>query len=108
MLLAPFVGAFVGALAMPGYYWTEWRIYFSSEALAFLTLPPALLSWLTPPLMQTRRSSRSWLEVATVTVASFPGGCPFLLVLENGSSSAALFSRPLPSLGGPPVWFHRR
>jgi PAS domain S-box-containing protein len=45
VLLAPFTAAFVGAFAGSGSYWTSWRISFFSEALAFLTLLPAILGW---------------------------------------------------------------
>ncbi|HTC42930.1 MAG TPA: MASE1 domain-containing protein, partial [Candidatus Acidoferrales bacterium] len=45
VILAPAVGAFVGALAVPGSYWANWRTSFFSEALGFLTLMPAILSW---------------------------------------------------------------
>ena len=45
VLLAPCVAAFVSARGIPGDYWTSWRISFLSEVLAFITLPPAILSW---------------------------------------------------------------
>jgi two-component system sensor histidine kinase UhpB len=47
VLLGPFVSAFFVALAVPGSYVVNWRIWFFSQALAFLTLPPAILSWAT-------------------------------------------------------------
>ena len=45
VILAPAVGALVGAFAVPGSYWANWRTSFFSEALGFLTLMPAILSW---------------------------------------------------------------
>jgi PAS domain S-box-containing protein len=45
VILAPAIGAIVGALAFPGSYWTNWRTSFFSEALGFLTLMPAILGW---------------------------------------------------------------
>jgi PAS domain S-box-containing protein len=45
VLLAPFVGAFFGALSSPGNYWVTWKVAFFSEALGFLTLMPAILGW---------------------------------------------------------------
>ena len=47
VVLAPALSAFVGAL--PGgaqSYWFYWRAWFLSEALAFLMLAPAILSWI--------------------------------------------------------------
>lgn len=45
VFLGPFVSAFVVPLAVPGAYLANWRIWFFSQTLAFLTLPPAILSW---------------------------------------------------------------
>jgi signal transduction histidine kinase len=47
VLLGPLVSAFVVALVIPGPYGVNWRIWFFSQALAFLTLTPAILSWAT-------------------------------------------------------------
>src|SRR5215831_2299189 len=47
VLLGPFVSAFVVALAIPGSYVVNWRIWFFSQTLAFLTVTPAILSWAT-------------------------------------------------------------
>src|SRR5277367_225918 len=43
--LGPLVGAFIGANAPSGSYAVNWRVWFFSEMLAFLTLTPAILSW---------------------------------------------------------------
>jgi signal transduction histidine kinase len=45
VFLGPFVSAFVVAPAAAGSYLVNWRIWFFSQTLAFLTLPPAILSW---------------------------------------------------------------
>ena len=63
VLLAPFVGAFVAGVAIPGHYWTQWRISFFGEALAFLIVTPTFLGWLSPPSTPTRQSAGSRLEV---------------------------------------------
>jgi PAS domain S-box-containing protein len=47
VVFAPFVSAFLGAI--PGgveSYWFYWRVWFLSEALAFLVLAPAILTWI--------------------------------------------------------------
>jgi signal transduction histidine kinase len=47
VVLAPLTSAFVGALAGAGSsYWFYWRVWLLSEALAYLTLAPAILTWL--------------------------------------------------------------
>src|SRR5215471_13332369 len=47
VLLGPLVSGLIVALAIPGSYVVNWRIWFFSQALAFLTLTPAILSWAT-------------------------------------------------------------
>lgn len=48
VVLAPLTAAFVGGFAgVGGSYWFFWRVWFLSEALAGLTLAPALLAWIT-------------------------------------------------------------
>ena len=57
IVLAPFAGAFLSAHGIGRDYWTSWKIVFLSEVLAFITLAPALLSWLSegPGLMRKSR-----------------------------------------------------
>lgn len=45
VFLGPFVSGFVVSVAIPGAYWVNWRIWLFSQALAFLTLTPAILGW---------------------------------------------------------------
>jgi integral membrane sensor domain MASE1 len=45
VLLAPSAGAFFSAPGIRDDYWRSWGISFLSEALAFVTLTPAILSW---------------------------------------------------------------
>ena len=46
VLLAPFSAAFVAAAGSPDQYWFSWRVWFFSEAVAFLMLAPAILTWM--------------------------------------------------------------
>jgi PAS domain S-box-containing protein len=62
VFLAPFTGAFFGAFASTGGYWTSWRISFFSEALAFLTLLPAILGWVSQRTSWARESLAYHLE----------------------------------------------
>jgi len=45
VFLGPFASGFFVASAVSGSYRLNWRIWFFSQALAFLTLTPAILSW---------------------------------------------------------------
>jgi len=75
ILIGPFVGSFVGALALPGPYLTNWRIFFFAEAIAFLTFTPALLSWASPRSEHARRTFWSRLEAAALLIALALLGC---------------------------------
>jgi PAS domain S-box-containing protein len=68
VILAPAAGAFVGALAVPGDYWINWRTSFFSESLGFLTLMPAFFSWVGKGSDGGRRSRAYYLEAAALTV----------------------------------------
>ena len=47
VVLAPFTSAFVAAFAGTlDHYWFYWRVWFLSEALAFVMLAPAILIWI--------------------------------------------------------------
>jgi signal transduction histidine kinase len=54
VILAPFAGAFLGALTTHGEYRTGWWIAFLSQALGYLTLMPAVLGWV--------RNRSAWLH----------------------------------------------
>ena len=69
ILIGPFIGTFIGAFAIPGFFLTNWRIFFFSEAIAFLTLTPAVFSWATPRSVHARRSIESRLEAAALMIA---------------------------------------
>jgi len=43
--LGPLIGSLIGAVAIQGYYWANWRMWYFAEALAFVTITPAILSW---------------------------------------------------------------
>jgi signal transduction histidine kinase len=69
VILAPCAGAFVGALAISGDYWISWRICFFSEALAFLTLTPAILSWVNEARAWSQKSRADYLEATGLITA---------------------------------------
>ena len=64
VILSPLFGSFLGAVAYGGEYWLSWRISFLSEALALLTLPPAILSWVDGILTRKQRSRAFYFEAA--------------------------------------------
>jgi signal transduction histidine kinase len=64
VILSPLFAAFLGAVAYGGDYWLSWRISFLSEALALLTLTPAILSWVDAALKPRRKLRAFYLEAA--------------------------------------------
>jgi signal transduction histidine kinase len=64
--LGPFVGAFIGANAPSGSYAVNWRVWFFSEMLSFLTITPAILSWVSAGRDRIHRSVRSAVEAAAL------------------------------------------
>jgi len=66
VILAPIPAAFLGALAFSGSYWFRWRVGFLTEALALLTLTPAVLGWV--GLAWSKKSPGYYLE-ATLLLA---------------------------------------
>jgi PAS domain S-box-containing protein len=60
VVLAPFASAFVGALAGGAeHYSFYWRVWFLSEALAYLTLAPAILTLIGAARTTLRNASRA-------------------------------------------------
>jgi two-component system, cell cycle sensor histidine kinase and response regulator CckA len=66
VILAPLPAAFIGTAAFGGNYWIRWRIDFFTEALALLTLTPAILSWVGTRQAWIRKSRAFYFEGATL------------------------------------------
>jgi integral membrane sensor domain MASE1 len=62
IMLGRFAGAFLSAHGIARGYWAGWKIVFLSEALAFITLTPALFSWMSEGRLLMRRSRAHQLE----------------------------------------------
>lgn len=75
VFLAPFVGAFFGALSTRNNYWASWKVAFFSEAIGFLTLMPAILGWASEISARGQKPRAYYLEAAALLVA--------LVVLAN-------------------------
>jgi PAS domain S-box-containing protein len=66
VILAPLVSAFIATPAWDASYWIRWRIGFFTEALALLTLTPAVLSWVITRPEWMRKSRAFYFEAATL------------------------------------------
>jgi PAS domain S-box-containing protein len=86
VILAPAVAAFVGMLALESpNYWISWRIAFFTEALAYLTLTPAILGWMSPQQAWAQRS-RGYYEEAVVLITGLVLS-GYIAFVAPGSSS---------------------
>src|SRR5271169_4814129 len=85
VVLAPALGAFVGALAVPGSYWANWRTSFFSEALGFLTLMPAVLSWVGKSSPGKHKLRAHYLEGAALIAGLLVFG--YVMFVAKGNTS---------------------
>ena len=97
VVLAPFAGAFLSAHGISSDYWTGWKVVFLSEALAFVTVTPALLSWVSEGRMLMRKSRARHLEglilIAGLVLVSYG-----VFTVPENSRSPALFYTLVPFL----------
>ena len=97
ILLAPFAGAFLSAHGIARDYWTGWAIVFLSEVLAFVTVTPALLSWVSEGRVLMRRSRAHRLEglilIAGLVLVSY-----IVFTIREDVGSPALFYTLVPFL----------
>ncbi len=66
VILAPMAAAFISTSAFGGSYWIRWRIGFLTEALALLTLTPAILAWARTRQAWVRKPRAFYFEAATL------------------------------------------
>ena len=97
VVLAPLSGAFLSAHGIARDYWMGWKIVFLSEVLAFLTLTPMLLSWVSEGRVLMRRSRARRIEggilIAGLVLISY-----VVFTLPQNSRSPALFYTLVPFL----------
>ncbi len=97
VFLAPLTAAFIGTGAFGGDYWIHWRIGFFTEALALLTLTPAILSWTSAKDAWIGKSRSSYLEAATL-IAGLGVLSYFVFAAPGRSASPVLLYSLLPFL----------
>jgi signal transduction histidine kinase len=97
VILAPFTVSLFGAFAIPGHYWIRWKTSFLSEALAFLTLTPAILGWVSEGRALAKKSRAFCLE-ATALIALLALLSYGIFVVEGNSIPPALLYSLVPFL----------
>lgn len=97
IVLAPFAGAFLSAHGVARDYWTGWKIVYLSEVLAFITVTPAVLSWVSDGRALMRKSRAHHLEgvmlIAGLVLVSY-----IVFTVPGDSRSPALFYTLVPFL----------
>ena len=92
VMLAPCLAAFFSAYGIEGSYWEGWKVCFLSEALAFVTLTPAILSWSTEGSAFVRKPRTYHLEAVALTVGLILLSYLTFEASERGYSAALLYS----------------
>jgi len=95
-ILAPEAAAFLSAFGIPGEYWTGWKIAFLSEVLAFFTLTPTILGWVSDGAAWARKPRAYHVEFAVLVTALTVLG--YITFTASGSSSPALLYSLVPFL----------
>lgn len=91
VILGPAAAALFSAFGIQGTFWNGWLTTYFSEALAFVTLTPAILGWATnrPALLRhTFGRIEALLLLADLVTLAYLS----LIVSEGGSSPAFLYS----------------
>jgi PAS domain S-box-containing protein len=89
--VAPIVASFLGALAWHGSYWISWKVSFLSEAIAFLTVPPAIWGWASGSSARPRKSHAYWLEAGALLFALMLFGWLTFVALKTSSPPILLY-----------------
>ena len=97
VVLAPFAAAFLSAHGIGRDYWASWKIVFLSEVLAFVTVTPALLSWMSEGRALIRKSRALHLE-GVLLIAGLVFVSYIVFTLPEDSRSPALFYALVPFL----------
>jgi len=91
LIVAPVVASFLGALAWRAGYWNSWKVSFLSEAIAFLTLPPAIWGWASAGPAWVRKSRAYWLEAGALLLALILFGWLTFVALKTSSPPILLY-----------------
>jgi PAS domain S-box-containing protein len=104
VFIAPFLSSFLDAGFVrwnvwgQGEYWEIWRVRFTSNVLAALTVAPLIVTWATSGIPSLRNAPRSrYLEVGLLLLGLLSVSFAVLYRLGSGTDSALLYL-PLPFL----------
>ena len=92
VLLAPYAAAFLSAFGIHADYWTSWRISLLSEVLAFVTLTPTILGWVSDGPAWVRKPRAYHVEFAALIGGLVLLGYITFTTSESSNSPVLLYS----------------
>src|SRR6266536_1968944 len=98
VFIGPFISSFLDAGFVrwngwgQGAYWEIWRVRFTSNVLAALTVAPLIVTWATSGIPSLRKARRSrYLEVGLLLLGLLSVSFAVLYRLGSGTNSALLY-----------------
>jgi integral membrane sensor domain MASE1 len=92
VILVPSGSALLGAIgSAPGVYGLQWRLWFFADALAFLTVAPAILTWVHEG-REWSRKPLNYLEFAAQMTSLVLFGYLTFMGTRRGEQAAMLYS----------------
>jgi signal transduction histidine kinase len=99
VILPPFVSSLVGSAGtLPGHFGLQWRLWFFADALGFLTVMPAILSWDSEDGRAWVRKPRNWFESAVLLGSLIICGYFTFMASGQADDSPALLYSLVPLL----------
>jgi PAS domain S-box-containing protein len=92
VMLGPLVATLIGIENLTGDRWISGRISFLSDAVAFLTLAPAILGWVEHFRVRPRSTRAYYLEAAVLFTAVFSLSLGMFVSRATHASPAVLYS----------------
>ena len=91
-VLSPMVAAFVCVLVIGGQHRFSWRLSFLTEALALLTLTPAILGWVDSACSWKRRQRAYYVEVVAMIAGLVAAGFVTFVTSAGGHHPELFYS----------------
>jgi PAS domain S-box-containing protein len=92
VILGSLVVSIIGMRGLSGSRWISWRMSFLSEALAFLTVTPAILGWVGHARPKARSPRRFYMEASVLIAAVSSLSYVIFAASEQATPPALLYS----------------
>lgn len=92
VIVAPASVALLAGSAVPEHYTFAWRIGFLTEALALLTITPAILSWAGIARRQVKKPASYYIEASLMLAGLVISAYRAFILVSSGSGPVLLYS----------------